>query len=224
MMSGQVWVANSPLSEDCLYLQVARPVLRRMERIPVMVWIYGGSFYSGTYTLDLYDPRVLATEQEVIVVSIQYRVASLGFLYLGQESVEGNAGLLDQQMALQWIKENIIMFGGDPDRITLFSGKITTEDQLRSHRKPPCRVSRLDQCRLPPSLSVFPPSVLQTDPPVRLATQSLGSGHQGGGQEKISPPGIQAGLPRWSGSPGGGQGHTEGNNRTVTRFESDFDA
>ena len=56
-------MANTPLSEDCLYLQVARPVLRRMERIPVMVWIYGGSFYSGTYTLDLYDPKVLATEQ-----------------------------------------------------------------------------------------------------------------------------------------------------------------
>ena len=114
-------MANSPLSEDCLYLQVARPVLWRMERIPVMVWIYGGSFYSGTFTLDLYEPKVLAAEQEVIVVSIQYRVASLGFLYLGQESVEGNAGLLDQQMALRWIKENIIMFGGDPDRITLFS-------------------------------------------------------------------------------------------------------
>ena len=119
----QVWVANSPLSEDCLYLQVARPVLWRMERIPVMVWIYGGSFYSGTFTLDLYEPKVLAAEQEVIVVSIQYRVASLGFLYLGEGGVEGNAGLLDQQMALRWIKENIIMFGGDPDRITLFSGK-----------------------------------------------------------------------------------------------------
>ena len=117
-----MWVANTALSEDCLYLQVARPVSRRMERIPVMVWIYGGSFYSGTYTLDLYHPGVLATEEKVMVVSIQYRVASLGFLYLGQDQVPGNAGLLDQVMALKWIKENIIMFGGDPSRITLFSG------------------------------------------------------------------------------------------------------
>lgn len=153
----QVWVANTPLSEDCLYLQVARPVLRRMERIPVMVWIYGGSFYSGTYTLDLYDPKVLAAEQEVIVVSIQYRVASLGFLYLGEEGVTGNAGLLDQQMALGWIKENIIMFGGDPDRITLFSGKIfwlSTEKTLYSLH---CiyRVGRVGECWLPPPLSLL---------------------------------------------------------------------
>ena len=129
-----MWVANSPLSEDCLYLQVARPVSRRMDRIPVMVWIYGGSFYSGTISLDLYHPGVLATSQQVMVVSIQYRLASLGFLYLGHREgrVPGNAGLLDQVLALQWIKENIIMFGGDPNRITLFSGK--GQDEVTSCR------------------------------------------------------------------------------------------
>lgn len=119
-----IWLPNTPVSEDCLYLQVARPVLpafQRRDPLPVMVWIYGGSFYSGSYTLDLYDPRLLASEQKVVVVGLNYRVASLGFLYLGEEGVGGNAGLLDQVMALRWIKENIHSFGGDPNAITLFS-------------------------------------------------------------------------------------------------------
>ena len=86
------------------------------------VWIYGGSFYSGTSTLQVYDPRTLASEQNVIVASLQYRVASLGFLYLGAEGINGNQGLLDQRLALKWIKENVANFGGNPDNITLFSG------------------------------------------------------------------------------------------------------
>ena len=92
-------------------------------KLPVMVWIYGGSYYGGTYTLDLYDPKILATQQDVVVVSIQYRVASVGFLYLGTDDVPGNQGLYDQLMALKWIKNNIEKFGGDPDSITLFSGR-----------------------------------------------------------------------------------------------------
>lgn len=85
-----------------------------------MIWVYGGGFYSGTSTLDVYDHKTLAVTEQVLVVSMQYRVASLGFLYFGTPEVPGNAGLFDQLMALQFIKDNIERFGGDPDNMTLF--------------------------------------------------------------------------------------------------------
>ena len=65
----------------------------------------------------VYDPKILATEENIIVVSFQYRVASLGFLFFDTEDVPGNAGLFDQLMALQWIKDNIAQFGGNPGMI-----------------------------------------------------------------------------------------------------------
>ena len=71
----------------------------------------------------MYDPKILASEENVIVASLQYRVASLGFLYLGSEGIEGNQGLLDQRLAMQWIQKNAKYFGGNPQNITLFSGK-----------------------------------------------------------------------------------------------------
>ncbi|XP_040067146.2 acetylcholinesterase-like [Ixodes scapularis] len=114
-----MWNANTPMSEDCLALNVWTPD-PRPTKAAVMVWIYGGGFYSGTSTLDVYDARTLAAEEEVVVVSMNYRVASLGFLYLGDERAPGNMGLLDQSMALEWIQRNIEHFGGDPGRVTLF--------------------------------------------------------------------------------------------------------
>ena len=74
----------------------------------------------------MYDPKILASEENVIVASLQYRVASLGFLYLGSEGIEGNQGLLDQRLAMQWIQKNAKYFGGNPQNITLFSGKKKT--------------------------------------------------------------------------------------------------
>ena len=62
----QVWIAPGRQNEDCLYLSIARPVSRRMERIPVVVWLYGGSFYSGSLVLPLYDPAILAGEKKVV--------------------------------------------------------------------------------------------------------------------------------------------------------------
>ena len=79
-----------------------------------------GGFYSGSATLDVYDHKTLVSEEKVILVSMQYRVASLGFLYFGTPDVPGNAGLFDQVMALEWVRDNIAAFGGNPDNVTLF--------------------------------------------------------------------------------------------------------
>ncbi|XP_077496731.1 acetylcholinesterase-like isoform X2 [Amblyomma americanum] len=119
--SGSVmWNANTNMSEDCLKLNVWTPFTSSKKPLAVLVWIYGGGFYSGTSTLDVYDARILVTEEDVIVVSINYRVASIGFLSFGDELVPGNAGLYDQHMALKWVRDNIAAFGGDPNRVTLF--------------------------------------------------------------------------------------------------------
>ncbi|XP_072763674.1 acetylcholinesterase isoform X1 [Anoplolepis gracilipes] len=114
-----MWNPNTPLSEDCLYVNVVVP-RPRPTNAAVMVWIFGGGFYSGSATLDVYDHKTLVSEENVIVVSMQYRVASLGFLYFGTSDVPGNAGLFDQMMALQWVRDNIAAFGGNPDNVTLF--------------------------------------------------------------------------------------------------------
>ena len=101
-----MWNANSPLSEDCLYLNVITPH-PRPRNAAVLMWIFGGGFYSGTSTLDVYDYKILASQENVILVSVQYRVTSLGFLYFDIDDAPGNVGLFDQLMGLQWIHDNI---------------------------------------------------------------------------------------------------------------------
>jgi para-nitrobenzyl esterase len=112
-------------SEDCLYLNVWTPAENPDEGLPVMVWIYGGAFLIGSGSQILYNGRNLA-EKGVVVVTINYRVNTLGFMahpLLSEESpngVSGNYGLLDQMAALQWVERNIAAFGGDPDLVTVF--------------------------------------------------------------------------------------------------------
>ncbi|KAF5306664.1 hypothetical protein FQA39_LY08853 [Lamprigera yunnana] len=115
----KMWLPNRPVSEDCLYLNVIVPK-PRPHNATVMVWIYGGGFYSGSSTLEIYDPKVFVAEQNVIIVSMQYRLASLGFLYFGTSDAPGNVGFLDQVMALQWVHDNIANFGGNPNDVTIF--------------------------------------------------------------------------------------------------------
>jgi para-nitrobenzyl esterase len=89
------------------------------EGLPVMVWIHGGAFVLGGSSLPTYDGALLATEQQVVVVSINYRLGALGWL-TGLTDVTPNCGLLDQIMALEWVRDHIAVFGGDPGSVTVF--------------------------------------------------------------------------------------------------------
>uniref|UniRef100_A0A8C5BMZ2 Carboxylic ester hydrolase n=1 Tax=Gadus morhua TaxID=8049 RepID=A0A8C5BMZ2_GADMO len=118
----EMWNPNTPVSEDCLYLNVWTPHLKgKSQTLPVLVWIYGGGFTSGTSSLALYDGRFLSQSENVVVVSMNYRLGALGFLSLPEnDNIRGNAGLLDQQLALRWVADNIAFFGGDSSKVTLF--------------------------------------------------------------------------------------------------------
>jgi len=116
--------APAEFSEDCLYLNVWTPAKGPGERLPVMVWIYGGAFAMGGTNAPVYDGARLA-EKGVVVVSVAYRVGPFGFLAHPELSREGggrsgNYGLLDQVAALEWVRDEVAAFGGDPGRVTLF--------------------------------------------------------------------------------------------------------
>ena len=108
-------------SEDCLTLNVYTPAPIVGKCRPVMVWIHGGGFVSGSGKTDMYSPDYLIAE-DVVVVTINYRLGIFGFLAFEDPSlgVPGNAGLKDQVMALKWVQKNIHNFGGDPNNVTIF--------------------------------------------------------------------------------------------------------
>ena len=115
---------EEPQSEDCLYLNIWTPGLDGARR-PVMVWIHGGAFTIGSGAQSLYEGATLAKRGDVVVVTINYRLGALGFLRLrelsnGRIPSTGNEGMLDQVAALEWVRENIAAFGGDPENVTIF--------------------------------------------------------------------------------------------------------
>ncbi len=108
------------VDEHCQRLTITVPTdVRPDERLPVMIWIHGGSYVLGGGDLPIHDARELVTEQRVVVVAVTYRLGVLGFLGDG-ETVPANLGLLDLVAALQWVQRNIAAFGGDPDTVTVF--------------------------------------------------------------------------------------------------------
>ncbi|KAH9641207.1 hypothetical protein HF086_004594 [Spodoptera exigua] len=105
-------------SEDCLFLNVYTPNVAPDTLLPVVVFIHGGAYIFGSGNTDLYRPDYLLAN-DVVVVTINYRLGVLGFLSLGNEDVPGNAALKDQVTALKWVQRNIKKFGGDPNSVTI---------------------------------------------------------------------------------------------------------
>jgi para-nitrobenzyl esterase len=129
-------VPKQSISEDCLHLNVWTNGLNRGAKRPVMVWFHGGGFTSGSGSYTMYDGTNMARKHDVVVVTVNHRLNSFGFLYLADLGGEkfahaSNAGMLDAVAALEWVRDNIGNFGGDPGNVTIFGqsgggGKVST--------------------------------------------------------------------------------------------------
>jgi para-nitrobenzyl esterase len=136
MEEEMVSLDHSPMSEDCLRLNVWTAGLKDGKKRPVMVWFHGGGFSGGSGGNVRYDGTNLAKKHDVVLVTVNHRLNAFGFLYLAKLGGDkyadsGNVGMLDIVASLNWVKDNIAEFGGDPDRVTIFGqsgggGKVTT--------------------------------------------------------------------------------------------------
>jgi para-nitrobenzyl esterase len=118
------WGTDEQQSEDCLVLNIWTPALDRRKR-PVMFRIHGGGFTLGSGSWPQSDGSAVARRGDVVVVTVNHRLGALGYLYLAELGGEryadsGNAGMLDLVLALQWVRDNISLFGGDPGNVTIF--------------------------------------------------------------------------------------------------------
>ncbi|EDW02571.1 GH22069 [Drosophila grimshawi] len=122
-------------SEDCLYLNVYRPAHSITSPLPVMVYLHSGGFVCGSACPFHSGPKYLMDTEEVIVVTVNYRLGPFGFLSTGDAQMPGNMGLKDQRLALQWVQQHIESFGGDPQLVTIFghsAGGISTHLHMLS--------------------------------------------------------------------------------------------
>lgn len=121
-LGGSAKELGSAVGEDCLYLNVYAPAAARTDGVtrPVLVWIHGGAYTSGSGAL--YDGAPLAELGDIVVVSVNYRLGVFGFVDLAaavDADVASNLGLRDQIAALEWVRDNVAAFGGDPGRVTV---------------------------------------------------------------------------------------------------------
>jgi para-nitrobenzyl esterase len=128
--------SSEPMGEDCLVLNVWTPGASRASKRPVMVWLHGGAYSTGSAGFPIYDGTNLARKHDVVLVGINHRLNVFGYLYLAEIGGEkygrsSNVGMLDIVQALEWVRDNIGAFGGDPGNVTIFgqsggAGKVST--------------------------------------------------------------------------------------------------
>lgn len=135
-MASVLSFSDLPISEDCLVLDLWTPALDKKQKRPVMVWLHGGGFFVGSGGDKYYHGANLARGNDVVVVSLNHRLNAFGFFDLGDKAgkkyaASGNVGMLDIVRALEWVRDNIAEFGGDPNNVTIFgqsggAGKVST--------------------------------------------------------------------------------------------------
>jgi para-nitrobenzyl esterase len=151
-------------NEDCMFLNVWTPQLGGAKKRPVMVWLHGGGFNYGSGSWPAYDGHNLAKRHDVIVVTVNHRLNAFGYLYLGglgkddTLAISGNAGQLDLISALEWVRDNISEFGGDPGNVTIFG-------QSGGGAKVSCLLA------MPGAKGLFHRAIIESGPGLRGATK-----------------------------------------------------
>jgi para-nitrobenzyl esterase len=161
-------INNAPTgrqSEDCLVLNVWTPATDNARR-PVLVWLHGGGFSTGSGSSAWYDGVRMASKQDVVVVTINHRLNVFGYLYLGdlgggEFHDAASVGMLDCVLALQWVRDNIASFGGDPKRVLIFG-------ESGGGRKTSSMMA------MPPAQGLFHRCVIQSGSQLRLDTPAIG--------------------------------------------------
>jgi para-nitrobenzyl esterase len=152
---------SPPESEDCLFLNVWTPGLGAAKKRPVMVWLHGGGFSQGASSDLLYDGTNLARRGDVVMVGVNHRLNVFGYTHFGdlghpQFAHSGNAGQLDIVAALEWVRDNIERFGGDPKRVMIFG-----------ESGGGAKVSMMLAC--PPAKGLFHSAVIESGPGLRMS-------------------------------------------------------
>jgi para-nitrobenzyl esterase len=168
-----------PMSEDCLYLNIWTPAKRTDEKLPVMIWFFGGGLQGG-YTGEMEFDGERIARRGIVLVSVNYRVNAFGFLSHPEitaedpDGVNGNWGFLDQKASIDWVRRNIINFGGAPDNITIF-GQSGGGRSVLAHMTSPMSAGSFQKCIAEScgAMRVWAPKGLEREyPDLRQAEQT----------------------------------------------------